>query len=640
VTQVIDLQGAEGFADGHFDGTALTVDGAIVTAPRFEKTGTVAGPVLRAFSDGSVLLAAPLRWLDSTGAVIVKDAGRAVGDACTSRAGSYFAAMPGGLLRFRRAGRGAFEVVALPRSHRALWALSCTRDGAVLAATGPTYLYRLKGAKVAAEKVVPGSGLRSVLAEADQVIAGDLSDGRVWRWRGDELRVLFVADKPEVRRLVRQRPGVLLALSISAESGSKDGDLPAPSTFSRGAGAVQRFHRFGAPVETLWRAQGETPLDLIVEGGRAWVGTDAGQIYRLSDKPHPGDARLGHWRTSVADERAVEALAWRDGALIAFGGGLIRRGVRAIHRYRSPRLDAGSAARFGALRSDEVGITSARWRFGNDPDGEGWSPWRDQPGGEGLHAQVQITLKPGAVVRRLQLFARRFNRAPIIDSILVLAAGTKIEPGPTDLSWDKGFDLPAEELDAFADVPERWERPERGKEKARLQWRPGYRAVIWKASDPDEDRPVFRVELEALAAGAATEVARWQQTESFRSLHTADLRHGAYRLRIAVRDGESDWSEPRRSRIFAVDHRPPTLHLLRLDRGAKILRLRARDDDRVVGVRCGSGAEQLNLIPADGLADSGDEVFVLPPPSWAQAKHLRRCEAIDPSGNRTGIDLR
>jgi hypothetical protein len=108
---------------------------------------------------------------------------------------------------------------------------------------------------------------------------------------------------------------------------------------------------------------------------------------------------------------------------------------------------------------------------------------------------------------------------------------------------------------------------------------------------------------------------------------------------VAVRDSESSWSQAKLSPIFQIDHQAPTIKLLSFDRRAKTLRLRINDNDRVVAVRCGSHNELIALQPADGVADSRQELFVTPRQAWLKSGKLKRCEAIDAAGNRGSLDL-
>ena len=639
VTQVIDLQGLDGLGDGHFDGTALTRAGAVITAPRFAQTKKVAGPVLRALADGSALLSSPLRWVAADGTVRFKDKARSLGDLCNSKAGSYLSAMPGGLLRHRKSPKAAWTVVALPHSHRSLWALSCTKKGAVVAAGQPSALYRLEGTKVVAQIKVPGDGLRSVATFGDMVIAGGLKDGRVWSWQGDQLRVLFVTEGVEVRRLLQLSKDAFAALSVGGER-STEGDLPAATPFSAGSGSVERFSAKTAAADLLWASAADTPMDMLHHKGELWLGSDSGQIYRISLEDADRNARRTYWRSSMADERAIEALAWVGGKLTLYGGGIVRQQGNGAHRYRTVRLTAGGViATWGNLRVDSNAVAQVRWRFGNDEKGEGWSNWTNKPGGRSHFAQIELTLKPGAKLKRIEQFLRTDNRGPRMLSTLLLDQGSRIQAKPDDLVWDKGFDLPDGELKQFIAAPLRWDRPEAGEERAKIYWRQGYRSLIWKGEDPDEDALVYRVTLLRLLKSGPKRVDRWHQRAHFRSLKTAALAHGSYQLSISVRDGESEWSAPLLSQAFAVDHRAPRLKLQAFNLKKRILKLQATDDDRVVAVRCGEGSNSVDLVAADGVADGVKETFILPDHAWVEALQLKRCETIDPAGNRAGLDL-
>ena len=224
-------------------------------------------------------------------------------------------------------------------------------------------------------------------------------------------------------------------------------------------------------------------------------------------------------------------------------------------------------------------------------------------------------------------------------SILLLDQGTRIQAKPDDLSWDKGFDLPDGELKKFVTAPLRWERPEAGEERALIYWRQGFRSLIWKGEDPDEDALVYRVTLLHLHKSGPRRAGRWQQRAHFRSLNTAALAHGSYQLSISVRDGQSEWSAPLRSQAFEVDHRAPSLKLEAFNLKKRLLKLQAIDDDRVVAVRCGEGSNSVDLVPVDGVADGTKETFILPDQAWVESLQLKRCETIDPAGNRAGLDL-
>jgi hypothetical protein len=641
-TQVIHLHGVDDLAQGTFDGTALTRHGELVTSNRYAKVGKVPGPALRVLSNGHLLIGAPLRLIDENGETLLNDEQRHMGDACSNRSGVYVAGMPGGLLRYQARSSASFKVVALSSSHRSLWSLHCTDDGVVVAAGQPAALYRIKGTEVVASTKVLGEGLRSVTMVGGNVYAGGLTDGRVWRWSKDQLEVVGVTSKPEVRKLVALT-NALAALSVSSEN-DDNSDLPSPSPQSRGSGVVERIDLVNGVAQTLWVSSGSTPMDMVHEvrskrrpsEGWLWVASDVGRLHRISVHSDHADARRTHLRTAVGDLRPIEALGWRQGRLTLVGGGLIRQPQKGAHRYRSPVLDAGGhVAHWGNLRVDSQAIKQVRWRFGQAPSPRGWSAWQDAPGGTARYVQLELELKPNSKIRRIEQFVRPINRAPAMILVRPLQERTRLEGKPVDLAYEKGVTLPDDELKDY----QIGAQPKPAEERARLTRKEGYRAITWKAEDPDEDPLVFNVSLLRLTSGKTQRLKTWQQTQHYTNLNTSALVHGSYALSVSVRDGQSSWSPASTSQTFRVDHQAPVLSLVAYDLKKKILRIKVRDDDRTVAVRCGSQENFVELIPSDEVADGALEQFVLPLRDWATGLKLQRCEATDPAGNRGGVDL-
>ena len=236
--------------------------------------------------------------------------------------------MPGGLLRFRARGAKAWQVVALPSSHRSIWGVACTRRGALIATAQPAALYRLSGAKVVAKVKVPSEGLRSVTAVGDDVFAGGLTDGRVWRWRGQALTVVHVAPHPEVKELLAAPPGRLIVLSIG-DAADDATDLPEPRPGSAGSGAVESLKLESLMAETLWRGSGSTPTDALLTTNDLWVVTDAGRLHRIDVSDDAVGVRRRHRRSSIADGRPIEAIWQHKKQLVLYGGGWELRPGRA-----------------------------------------------------------------------------------------------------------------------------------------------------------------------------------------------------------------------------------------------------------------------------------------------------------------------
>ena len=634
-TQVIHLEGPDDFDQGTFDGTALTRQGKLVAAEAYERARSLDGVVLTALGDGRLLLGSPLRLIKPGGEVELSDAERSAGNACAGRAGTYVSAMPGGLLRFRARGAKTWQVVALPSSHRSIWGVACTRRGALIATAQPAALYRLSGAKVVAKVKVPSEGLRSVTSVGDDVFAGGLTDGRVWRWRGQALTVVHVAPHPEVKELLAAPPGRLIVLSIG-DAADDAADLPEPRPGSAGSGAVESLKLESLMAETLWRGSGSTPTDALLTTNDLWVVTDAGRLHRIDVSDDAVGVRRRHRRSSIADGRPIEAIWQHKKQLVLYGGGWELRPGRARHRYRSPVLDAGGRlAHWGALRADDQAIRSVRWRFGQDPSLKGWTGWQETPGAVARYAQFELELNATAEVAHLEQFVRAVNGAPDMISVSALAPSTRLEAKPVDLQHEKGVTLPDDDLEDYQ-VGAARERPAA---RARMTRVHGYRSVTWKAEDPEDDPLVFEVRLHELTAKGPRLIRAWQQTLHYTTLATSALRHGVYQVEVRVRDGQSEWSRPATTRSFLNDLRAPTLQLVRDGRAQGRLRLKVSDDDFTVAVVCGDQERRVELLPSDGVADSRTEHFVLPEKSWVKELNLERCEAIDASGNRRGIDL-
>ena len=634
-TQVIPLQGVDDLSQGSFMGTALTRQGELVPAASYTQQGTLPGPVVKVLKNGQILIGSPLRLVSEKGDVLFKDEERHVGNACFGRSGTYLSGMPGGLLRFQARSSKTWQVVALPSSHRSLWGIACTAKGAVIAAGEPAALYRVEGMKVTDSIKVPGDALRSVLVMGESVYAGGLNDGRIWRWYQDTLDVLHVAAKPEVRKLIALSGQRLAVLSIASDS-DDSGDLPEPTPASRGSGAVEGVHTRSTIAQTFWMSSGATPMDMVSRQDQLWVATDAGRLHQIDTSPQLGDARRSHRRSAVGDGRPIEALAFGTKGLLVFGGGIMRRATEGKHLYRSPVLDAGGQiAHWGNLRVDSQSVASVRWRFGQSAALRGWSEWTKRPGSLARYAQFELELKKVASVRYIQQFVRAINRAPAMINVLALAARTRLEAKPQDLNFDKGVSLPDDELEDY----QMGHMPKSASERARMTRQPGYRAITWKASDPDDDALVFRIQLLRLDQNRVQTLKTWQQTQHYTTITTSVLPHGTYRLDVAVRDGQSSWSAPRSSRPFLNDHRPPRMSLVDFNLSRRVLRLKVEDDDHTVAVVCGNQENRVELIPSDGVADGSVEQFTLPQRDWVESLIIRRCEAIDASGNRAGIDL-
>ncbi len=643
VTQVADLQGVAVLAEGESDGTAITATGRIETAPVLLKTGDVPGSVLRAFPDGSVLVSEPLRWLDAKNNPIFSHSHKAVGDGCRKGSARYLVAGPKGELLYAADGR-KFELVELPQKHGQLWSVDCGADkGAWVAAAEPSAAYHVEGTKILRAVTLPGAGLRSVSSRGQQVYVGELNTGRVWDVSPSRPKVVGQTLHPEVMALAIVNSTTLFALSISTE-GSVEGKIPPPSPRSRGGGALELLQP-QQPQALVWSADGETPLTLLKTTTEILVGTDLGFVYSFSTRAKgdgsPLSASSAQRRFGVRDQRAIEGLALNSKGLLAHGGGLRRHaGTGQSHRYRSKIIDAGHRAHWGSLRTESEGVQTIQWRFGEDPAGEGWTEWQNRPGGTARYAQIELQFRPGGHLTRMEQFYTPLNRPPEIVSISVLAAGTRLESKTDSFDNSKGFTLPDIKLDDFVTDPQRAAGPPAAERRGGVRWQRGYRGVTWKAEDPDEDPLYFRFWIHRLDPNGNRKLVQEVNTDRpYWSLKTTSMASGSYQFEVQAEDSQGVLSARRRSEVVMIDHNPPSLRVVKIDRKKGQLIIDTEDEDRVLLLRCQSPSRSVDLIPSGQLADAQIRRFEIPPALTGLVESLRQCEGVDPSGNRRSITL-
>jgi hypothetical protein len=628
-THVAEVQGAAGFARGEMLGTAVRADGTVVTADTLIDDGKVDGWVLQAWPDGRALLAEPLRLLNADGSVRVSLPNRLAGSACEAADGTYFGGLPDGMIVFTTRRKDVWKPVKLPRSHEAIWQIACSKNEAWAVTAAPSAAYRMRGGEVVETIDVPGVGLRSILLDGDTQWFGGLRDRRVWRRSEGRLTVAAVTQFPEVLSLHHSTAGVV-ALSIDSVEG-RPGRFPAPK--GDGGGALERIDKAG--ITSLWTTSGELPLSAWVEAdGEAHVGTDQGLIYRIDGRQIS--------RIAVPDRRPVEAIARRGQTLRVWGGGL-RRVFRPLldHKILSERLDATARAHWGALRTEGEGVQSVRWRFGEDPKGIGWGAWQSAPGGTGRFAQFEITLKPGGTLVRAQQFFAPINRPPELISIRLLAPGTRLED-KTDNPVDRKqtFTLPEIKLEKFDEQPNAEPRARPVERRGQVTREPGHRGVVWSAKDPDGDPLIYRVRLANITRSGSKKVSEVLRDRPYWNLPVSGLAQGAYRVDVAVSDGEQAWSPELRSPVFDVDHESPSLRVMRFDPARGVLEVEARDNDRVISVTCRGKGVTLDLRPDRGLSDGASARFAAIGPRRHEVGALARCTAVDPQGNRSAVTLR
>jgi hypothetical protein len=149
----------------------------------------------------------------------------------------------------------------------------------------------------------------------------------------------------------------------------------------------------------------------------------------------------------------------------------------------------------------------------------------------------------------------------------------------------------------------------------------GLRTFSWQAEDPNGDELLFDVEYRAIGD------ERWRPLRSALSepvfaWDTASVPNGRYVLRVVASDAPGNppalaLTGTRDCASFQVDNAPPTIAAALDARGSKGIRAIVRDDAspvRKLEVSVDAG-RWVEVHPADGVADSLEEVYDIPLPA-------------------------
>lgn len=650
----------ESFEDGSLDGTSVRSDGAIVIAPELE---TFELPLVQyawaaGRRDGDIVLSA-----GSPGVVYELGEGgvRELFSSDTSDCSAfvvapsgdiYLGTSPGG--EVYRIGRDGSPELFFETGEGYVWSMAYSSEHGLLVGTGDL-------ARVFA---VDSDGVGRVLYESSEasisaisicgarVIAGTSVSGLLLDVTpGSDLKVLYDSPHDEISGIAQGDDGrvYFAATSVSLEDAMNEGPQY-DSGF--GDGAVYRTTGAGGAVR-LWESPSH-PVTALGRGasGGILAGTgERGLLYSISDDGHVD---------LVADldgEMVLSMSASESGLLICSGlpGGVavLRDRAASTGVYLSDVLDTRSASVWGEMEwqvdmPDGGGIRMSA-RSGNTevPD-DTWSEWCEISGSEGGHvecpgsryAQWRATLAAGSgrkspVLRRVTLAYLRENLPPRIGEVEVLdpddvvtesgGNGTSVSqtlPSGVDLTYS----LDASPADARA-LP--------------VLVR-GMRTVSWEAVDPNGDALSYEVWVRA------EDESEWRPMDRdimWRTLHTWDtqsMADGVYRVRVIASDAPAN---PRSSALtaegtsapFLVDHSPPVIGELDIERRDGVLVVTGRADDGAspvvyVEVALDYG-EWRGAFASDGIFDSRSELFRLEIEDAAPGEHTVAVRAIDRAGN-------
>jgi hypothetical protein len=434
------------------------------------------------------------------------------------------------------------------------------------------------------------------------------------------------------------------AADPSRDAGKAQSRSQAPTKFGRKGidpnHAVYRIGRDGL-VTPVFSASQAVLLSLAVDGSdRVLVGTgNQGFIFRIDGRTVVKLAKI--------EPALVLAMAPIPGGGIACGTGspariaIVGPGTASSGSWLSEPKDCGSLTRWGTLgawgESPGASRLALYTRTGNTarPD-ESWGPWSGPlargPGSPigsppARFLQVKAELAPGPdpatgpTLRSVFFVSQPVNLPPEIEKLAV---------GPPH-------------VEPFSEIRDVEIREALKEQKKKKRESPALRHVKWEASDPNDDRLVYRLAVKGEPEMAWRDLSgRDLATTSF-DWDTSDLPDGFYRIRLTASDGPSNTEDSvltvtEESQPFLVDSTPPVVEIASLalrpggqldaegtarDGPGTVLNVEYAIDDR----------EYRAATLTSGMADSSRETFRVVAPGLVPGEHTLSIRVHDELGN-------
>jgi hypothetical protein len=541
---------------------------------------------------------------------------------------------------------------------RYVWGLAPAGNTAWWAATGTRgRLVRIERGTVRTVLDTDESNLVSIVPDGrGGVFAGGDSKGRVFHVGTEGTpRTVLDASEDEIRGLAIGPDGALFAAALSTQavtspSEDKDGPAPVRSVISGGRAVIYRVVP-DQEVQSWWTSPHPFVYALLgrSDGVLAATGNRAG-VYRIERAQGASQwlaAAQGQVTALAAEANGrVFAATSNPGALWRLGPDTAPRGV-----LTGPVLDARRIARFGRIgwRGDaRGGRVEIHARSGNtDPPDTTWTPWSGGDAGDGgrtsgvapaRYLQWRIGLAGGSPrIESVEAAWREQNLAPRIEDFTVAPQGLGFREGEaTPRSEPITQQLPGGQKVEFNVSPPTSPRAIR----ELPGWARGLRIAQWRATDPNGDPLVYRVEAAPEGGDAWITLGR-DLTEPALTWDTQAVPDGRWRLRVTASDsagnavGEERTAEAV-SRPFTVDNTPPAIVELsaRGEAGAVAIEGRAEDAAGPIArldVSVDDGGWRA-VTPDPGLADDRVARFHvrLAAPAGSRAIAVR---AVDRAGN-------
>lgn len=536
-----------------------------------------------------------------------------------------------------------------------VWALAWS-GRSLYAAVGPDgHLLRIDDRGRVSTVFRAPSGPLTALAPDGRggVFAAGSGRGSIFWHQAGRTRAIYQTAEQEVRSLVYQR-GVLYAAAMTVSpvtvetqprEGGEDGAAVRPASASEAGAAVYRIVP-DSTASVLWRS----PQGLVfaiaprAEGG-LWVATGSrAALYALDER---GRAESLY----QAGEGQVTAIAPHpDG-----GAWMATSNPARLYRVRRPAtnaearagvLDAGRFARWGRFvaTGDLTGAEFAtRGGTTATPDST-WSDWQgvahdgDVASPPARYLQWRARLRGNAEVREVRIAYAERNQPPRIEDFSAAPEPGRYYAGEISPRQDPVTQmLPGGQRLQYS-AP----GPAPGPLDLLPNWARGLRPLQWRASDPNNDPLLYRIEARPRAAADWIVLADAIAAPPF-TWDTNGFAEGEYELRLTASDrsrqGEEELTDEETIASIVVDHTAPRLEALRVTADGRDVITEGEASDgglyvSKVEVMVGDGQWVL-ATPLDGVWDEPRERFRARVSGVTPATHAVRVRAADAVGNAT-----
>ena len=628
-----------------------------------------------------------------TGALLYDAAELDVTALAVARDGALFAGTsPDGKV-YRITADGKSEVYFDP-GDKYIWSLAIMSDGSLAVGTGDTgKLYRVRAAGANAESsLLVSTNQTHVISLAvtpqGDLIAGTDSGGLVLRVSPEgKTFALFDTQLREIHALAPAADGSIYALALSDSAATARAPstpaVTAPSQPSEGATpttsvTITAIDETGAPIQgqpsttrsrndvssarsavfrilpdgatdVVWSSATVTAFSIApsLQPGSVLIGTaDKGRIYSVTNDGR--DTLLlqspeGQISSLLVRNDQIYAASSNQGKLFRFGNELVNEGS-----FESPVRDAKLTASWGRIWWRGAGAIEVQTRTGNGerPDST-WSEWsaayRNAEGNQISSPRARFiqwratvrgsnsTSAPSWIEDVSVAYLPR-NVAPEVLSINVLPIGIGLQQ-IVQVAVDPNVESSGLDPSLFGPVAQ---------VPPRRFYQRGARSFQWQAEDRNSDTLEYAIYYRALNE-QTFRLLKDKLRDNFYTIDGATLADGRYVIKVVASDAPDNppgqkLTGERLSEPVDIDNTPPVVKVMAQPQSTRdSVRVVFSVDDATGKVKKADAsldsAAWVPVVPDDGIADSGHEVYSIDFGHLGPGEHTISLRTFDSSGN-------